>query len=247
MVLPAPFWPTMASDDPAGIVRSKPSSTGSARGRVGEGDVATADLSRRHAGGCPACRGPATRRAPSPLEAASTAAAGAAAPSSAHDNPPKAIMLVIKAAVANVTTRSSASEPSAAALASDQNTTMFAASTSSKAPDDRALAEAGGLPAQLEQSAAARSKAVHGPSRKPEEPQFLGREWFDRQAVGVVGVALRLADFLGIAVAPDAAFAQAASACPASRRQAAAAPTTRSPRARRQRQDPPPSPPAPRQ
>ena len=28
VVLPAPFWPTMASEDPAGMVRSKCSNTG---------------------------------------------------------------------------------------------------------------------------------------------------------------------------------------------------------------------------
>ncbi len=28
VVLPAPFWPTIASDAPAGMVRSNPSSTG---------------------------------------------------------------------------------------------------------------------------------------------------------------------------------------------------------------------------
>src|SRR5208337_5442065 len=77
-----------------------------------------------------------------------------------------------------------------------------------KAPDDGALAQAGGLPAQLEQTPAPRAKALHGPSREPEEPELLGRGWFDRKAVGVVGVALRLADFLGIAVAPHDAFAQ---------------------------------------
>ena len=46
VVLPAPFCPTMASDEPAGMVRSKPSSTGASRARVGERDVAEADLAR---------------------------------------------------------------------------------------------------------------------------------------------------------------------------------------------------------
>ena len=48
VVLPAPFCPTIASDEPAGIVRSKPIEDRRATG-IGEGDVAEADLAPRQA------------------------------------------------------------------------------------------------------------------------------------------------------------------------------------------------------
>src|SRR5262244_1664498 len=48
VVLPAPFWPTIASDEPAGMLRSKPRRTGAPR--VGELEVTEADLAAGHAG-----------------------------------------------------------------------------------------------------------------------------------------------------------------------------------------------------
>jgi hypothetical protein len=99
VVLPAPFWPTIASDDPAGMVSSRRSRTGwpvagyanvTSRKRISlRGAPATSPVPR---GSAPAGAIASCRRV--------TAAAGAAAPSSAQDNPPKAIMLVPTAAVA---------------------------------------------------------------------------------------------------------------------------------------------------
>ena len=100
------------------------------------------------------------------------------------------------------------------------------------------LAQAGGLPAELEQTAAPRAKAVHGPFREPEEPQLLGRVWFDGKAVGVVGMPLCLANFLGIAVAPDAAFAQEPVRGQPAAAQQERRPPRDSPRARRPTRDP---------
>src|SRR6266545_1052092 len=133
VVLPAPFWPTMASDEPAGIVRSNPASTGSVE--VGYANVTLRKRISR--AGIPAgsrWRGASESltKAPAGSIAASrrsTAAAGAAALSSAHESPPKAIMLVLTAALAKVTRLPSARPPPAAVLPNDQNTTTFATNT----------------------------------------------------------------------------------------------------------------------
>ena len=117
-----------------------------------------------------------------------------------------------------------------------------------QAPDHRPLAEAA-WPASCSSNSRRRRarKRSTVQSRKPEEPELLGRGWLDRQAVGVVGVALGLADFLGIAVAPDAALAQQpVRGQPAAGKQQRRPPRD-SPRARRPRRDPRPSPPGPRQ
>ena len=77
-----------------------------------------------------------------------------------------------------------------------------------QAPEDRALAQPGGLPAQLRQALAARPEALDDPVAEAEQPQLLGSRRLDRETVGVVRMALRLAHLLGVAVAPDAALAQ---------------------------------------
>ena len=138
----------------------------------------------------------------------STAPAGAAAPSSAQDNPPNAIMLVPTAALANVTTRARARRPAAASSAIAQNTRTLAASTSSRLHRHRPLAQSGGLPLQIEQPPAARREPVDDPTGQPEQPQLLRGGRIHGQAIGVIGVALRRADFVGIAILPDSAFAQ---------------------------------------
>ena len=43
-----------------------------------------------------------------------------------------------------------------------------------QAPDHGPLAQAGGLPAQLEEPAAPRAESLHGPAREPEQPELLG-------------------------------------------------------------------------
>ena len=153
-------------------------------------------------------------------------------------------MLVLTAALAKVTSRPSARLPSAAAAPSDQNTTTLAREHQQQAPDHRPLAQPRGLPAQLEQAPAARAEALDDPAGQPEEPQLLGGRRVDREPVGVVRVALRLAHFLGVAVAPDGALAQQPVRGEPGAGEQAAAPTTRSRRARPPRRDRPPSPPA---
>src|SRR6266545_4455796 len=99
VVLPDPLRPTMASDDPAGIVRSKCSRTG----RSPDGYANVTARKRISAAGSPSAGRGATGcgRAPAGAMAESsrrTAATGAAAPSSAQLSPPNAIMLVPTAA-----------------------------------------------------------------------------------------------------------------------------------------------------
>ena len=176
----------------------------------------------------------------------STAATGAAAPSSAHDQPPKAIMLVVMAAVAKVTARSSGSVAAARRGGQRPEHHEVGGDHQQQAPRPRA-ARAGGSPATGARRAAAPcAEAVHDPVREPEEPQLLGRVRLDRQAVGVFGVALGPADFLGVPVAPHAALAQQPVRGQPRAGQHRAAPTTHSRRARRPRPGPRSSRPSPR-
>ena len=117
-------------------------------------------------------------------------------------------MLVVMAAVAKVTTRSSAQRAVGRGARQRPEHHDVRGEHQQQAPDHGPLAQPGGLPVELEELLAPRPEALDGPARQPEEPQLLGRGRLDRQAVGVVGVALGLADFLGVAVAPDAALAQ---------------------------------------
>ncbi len=138
----------------------------------------------------------------------STAATGAAAPSRAHDNPPNAIMLAPTAALAKVTTCPNASRPAAASPAIAQNTRMFAASTSSK------LHKTGRSRKRVACHCKSSSRRRRDVKRstvhvgEPEQAQLLGGGRIDRQTIRVVRVALRLANFGGVAVAPDGAFAE---------------------------------------
>ena len=104
VVLPAPFWPTIAIDVPAGIVRSKPSSTGARAVGVGERHVAEPDLLRARRAGDDRARRRARRRSTAASSRAS-ATTGAAAPSSAQFKPPNAIDETPIAACTNTTTR----------------------------------------------------------------------------------------------------------------------------------------------
>ncbi len=77
-----------------------------------------------------------------------------------------------------------------------------------QAPEDRTLTHAGGGVLQFVQAGAPGDEAVDGPAGEAEEAQLLAGRGIDRQAVGVVGVALRGAHLLGLAVVPDGAIAQ---------------------------------------
>src|SRR5262245_34194568 len=115
----------MASEEPAGMVRSNRSSTGD----VVDGYPNVTERNRISAAGMPSAgRGSGTCvSAPAGAIAdasRSTAATGAAAPSSAQLRPPNAIMLVPTAAWAKTTT-GPIPIPAAPADASAQNTTAL--------------------------------------------------------------------------------------------------------------------------
>ena len=76
------------------------------------------------------------------------------------------------------------------------------------APDDRTLAQSRGRVLKLVQARAPGDETVDRPAGEAEQPQLLARGRIHRQPVGVVGVALRAAHLLGVAVAPDRALAQ---------------------------------------
>ena len=114
-----------------------------------------------------------------------------------------------------------------AAAASDQNTTTLAAVTSSRL-QQRPLAQARGVVLKLVQPRAPGDEAFDGPADQPEQPQLFARRRIDGEAVGVVGVALGAAHFVGVAIAPDRALAQQPVRRQPRAARARAAPTTRS-------------------
>ena len=139
---------------------------------------------------------------------------GAAAPSSAQLSPPNAITLVPTAACANVDRAGRGrGGPRRRASASDQNTSDVGGEHEQQAPDAPA-SRAAASPAYCSSNSSVRraDEALDHPVRQAEQPQLLGRRRIDRQPVGVVGVALRLAHLVGVAVAPDARSRAAASA-----------------------------------
>ena len=104
--------------------------------------------------------------------------------------------------------RRASRRPLAAASASDQNTTTFAPTTSSRLHSDRPLAQPRRRVLQLVQPRAAGDEAVDRPADQTEQPQLLAGRRIDGEPIGVVGVALRAAHLVGVAVAPDGALAQ---------------------------------------
>ncbi len=77
-----------------------------------------------------------------------------------------------------------------------------------QAPEDGALAHAGGGVLQLVQAGAPGDETIDGPTGETEEPQLLAGRRIHRQPIGVVGVALGGTHFLGLAVVPDRALSQ---------------------------------------
>ena len=98
--------------------------------------------------------------------------------------------------------------PSAAALASRPEHHDVRGDHEQHAPDDRTLAQPRGCVLKLVQAGAPGDEAVDRPAGEAEQPQLLAGGRVHRQPVGVVGVALRAAHLLGVAVAPDRALAQ---------------------------------------
>ena len=178
-----------------------------AAGRVGEGDIAEADLARRHAGGRPGAadqraggghrllqaqhrrhgRGGAVER---PRPAAEGDRAGG-------DGGRRERHRAIE--------RQSAARGRGGQRPEDHE---IGGDHQQQAPGHGPLAQPGRLPLELEELLSPGAEAIDDPARQPEEPQLLGRVRLDRQAVGVFGMALGPADFLGVPVAPHAALAQ---------------------------------------
>jgi hypothetical protein len=117
-------------------------------------------------------------------------------------------------------------EPAGAGLERDRHEHRHARpADEQQAPRERPLAQACRAVDPLEEQRAPLDEACQHPVRDAEEPQLLGRGRVDREAIGVVGVALRLAHLLGVAVEPDGALAQQ--------------PVRRQPRAREHERRPP--------
>ena len=72
----------------------------------------------------------------------------------------------------------------------------------------RTLAQTCGRVLKLVQAGASGDETVDRPAGEAEQPQLLARGRVHRQPVGVVGIPLRAAHLLGVAVAPDRALAQ---------------------------------------
>ena len=200
----------MASDDPAGIVRSKCSSTGApapAPAGYAKRDVAKTNLARgrrvrraiagaQRAGGThrrlePQHRGDrGSRSVERPTESAERDHRHADGALHVDDGFPET-----DAAVGG----GARQQPEHHDVRGDDE---------EHAPDDRTLAQTRRCVLQLVQAGAPGDEAVDRPAGEAEQPQFLARGRIHRQPVGVVGIPLRAAHFLGVAVAPDRALAQ---------------------------------------
>ena len=75
-------------------------------------------------------------------------------------------------------------------------------------PEHGTLAEAHGLGGDVSEPPAALREPVDRPAREAEHAQFLGRGRVDREAVGVVGVALVLPDLVVVPALPHRALAE---------------------------------------
>ena len=94
-----------------------------------------------------------------------------------------------------------------------------------QAPQHRLLAQSRRFPSEIEQPPSPRGETLDRPCRESEQPQFLRGRRIDCQPISIIGVALRLANLICIAIAPDSAFSQQ--------------PMRREPRTREQNRRPP--------
>ena len=235
VVLPAPFWPTMASDDAGrdgeveAVEHRRPG-----RRRVGEGHVAEADLRRR------AARRPGARaegqRAPAGAMAGfsrSAAATGAAAPSSAQLRPPNAISDAPTAAWAKVDGPPEV-DPAVGGRVG-QRPEHDHVGGAPRAPGwtstDRSRSRVASYCSWCSRVRRAMKRSIVQPAR-PKRRSSLARRRVDGQPVGVVGVALGGPHLVGVAVLPDAALPQQPVRGQPGARRARAAPTRRSRTAR---------------
>jgi hypothetical protein len=97
--------------------------------------------------------------------------------------------------------------PWATALATNQNIRTLAEATSSIAPEERSLTQARGGVLEVVQPGASGDEPVDRPASETEQTQLLTGRRIHRQPIGVIGIPLRSAHFLGVSVAPDRAFA----------------------------------------
>ena len=117
-------------------------------------------------------------------------------------------MLVLTAALAKVTTVTDCDPPRGRISRHRPEHDEVRGQHQQQAPEHGPLAQARRLPAEIEQTSSARAESLDRPRRESEQPQFLGGRRIDGEPISVVGVALRLAHLIGIAIAPHAAFAQ---------------------------------------
>ena len=211
------------------MVRSKPSSTAVVPAGISEGHVAEPDLARGHS--LRRCGFLAAALRPDAIASRkrSTAVAGAAAPSTAHDNPPNAIMLVPTAALAKVTANPSAKRPSGGVPGDRPEHQQVGREHQQQAPQYRPFAQSGRVPLQIEQLPAPRREPFDRPRRESEQPQLLGGRRIDRQTIRVIGVPLRVANFVRCCDRTRPRFRAAANASRTRPPPAAAAPTRHKP------------------
>ena len=221
----------MASDD-AGGNREVEAFEHRRAARIGEGDIAEADLARGHARGGARARGQGSGRLHRRLEA-QHGGDRRRGPIKAQLSPPNAIIDVPTALWANMTSWPRSRRPFDRGMGERPEHDDVGADHQQHAPQHRPLAQPRRLVLQLVQPRAAVDEAIDRPVGQSEQPQLLARRRIDGEPVGVIGVALGAAHFVGVAVAPDRRFRAAANASPARRRRARSAPTRRKRPARR--------------
>ena len=138
----------------------------------------------------------------------STAATGEDAPSSAQLRPPKAIIETPTALKAKTTAWASVKAPRSVALASAPEHDDVRGADDEQAPRHRLFAQARGFVLQRVETRAAGDETIERPVREAEQPHLLGGRGIDGHPIGIFGVTLRGAHFLGVAIHPDGAFAQ---------------------------------------
>ena len=138
-----------------------------------------------------------------------TAATGAAAPSSAQLRPPNAMSDVPTAHCAKTTSSPRSSRPCRLPPTPAPRTRgRWRRATRSRLQQQRPLAQPRRLVLQLVQPRAPGDEPIDRPAGQAEQPQLLAGRRIDRQPIRIVGVALRAADLVGVAVVPDRALAQ---------------------------------------
>ena len=137
-----------------------------------------------------------------------TATTGAAAPSSTQLSPPKAISDVPTAHCAKTTSSPSVTRPDVTALASAQNTIDIRRQHDEKTPNHRPLAETRRLVLQVVQPLSAIEEAIEHPVGEAEQTKLFAGRRIHGEPECILGVALRGADDVGVAIAPDRALAQ---------------------------------------